>query len=153
VAFIGFMPFAMRLDLEPVAWRYVMAVLFLGIFIEGFGLLYLDRSSVTIREYLTQRTRAALGMTIVLSIPLWLMAMSQSDPKITAVTAGLTLLIIARAVSDIRCPRCKSYLGLRTGLAIAFWKLGGHMRIDYCESCQVLFDEPRKGPKREPVDD
>ena len=145
--------FGMRLDLELMTWWYVLAVLFLGVAIMIGSMLYLDSTSETIREYFTQRTRVALATTAIGSIPLWMIAASHPEPMILGLVVGLLPLIAIKGVTSVRCPRCKGYLGVRTGFAIASLGMGGHTRIDYCESCQVSLDEPREGPRRDPVDD
>jgi len=95
----------------------------------------------------------ALATTAIGSIPLWMIAASHPEPMILGLVVGLLPLIAIKGVTSVRCPRCKGYLGVRTGFAIASWGMGGHTRIDYCESCQVSLDEPREGPRRDPVDD
>lgn len=149
----GLVPFGMRLDLEPITWWRLEAVMFLGVIIIIGALLYLDRISVTVREYFVERTRATLAISVVASLPLWIMAASHPGPAVLGLAAAFVPLIAIRGLTSIRCPRCKGYLGARTALALALWGIGGHTRIDYCESCHVLLDEPRKGPRRKPVED
>ena len=149
----GLVPFGMRLDLEQTTWWRIQMVMFLGLIIITGASLYLDGISVTVREYLVQRTRAILAITAVGSLPLCLMAIGHPSLSVVGLVAGFVPLVAIKGLTSIRCPRCKGYLGVRTALALASWGMGGHTRIDYCESCYVLLDEPRKGPRRQPVED
>jgi hypothetical protein len=142
----------MRLDLELTTWICVTCVLFLSMTIMVLNMFYLDRSSETIRDYLAQRTRISLATTVIVSIPLCIMAASHPKPIVLGLVAFFVPLAAIRGVTSVRCPRCKGSLGVRTGFAVALWGMGGHTRIDYCESCRVLLDEPREGPTRDQVD-
>jgi hypothetical protein len=143
----------MRLDLEPIILWRVGAVMFLGVIIIIGALLYLDGISVTVREYFVERTRASLATSAITSVPLWIMAISHPSPVVIGLVAVFVPLIAIDGLTRIRCPRCKGHLGAGAALALALWGIGGHTRIDYCESCHVLLDEPRKGPRRKPVED
>jgi hypothetical protein len=122
--------------------------MFFGVVIIVGALLYLDRVTVTVREYFVQRTRATLAVSAIISLPLWTMASSHPGPAVFGLVAAFVPLIAISGLTRIRCPRCKGHLGARTALAVALWGIGGHTRIDYCESCHVLLDEPREGPRR-----
>ena len=150
---VALVPVGMRLDLEPSMWWRIGAVMLLGIGAMAGAVLYLTRSSGTIRTYFTQLARATLVTGVVASIPLWIMAASYPSPWDFGLVAVSLLLFAIRGLNSIRCPRCKGFLSACTALALALAGIGGHTRIDSCESCHVLFDDPRDGPRRLPIED